>query len=118
MYSRKPSVIINDIMKCIERIQLYTINLSFDEFSSEFMIAEACLYNIQVIGEAVSKLPEEIKEISPHIPWTLIKGMRNRLIHEYFGTDMQLVWNVIKNELPSFQTELRKIYSTLINENR
>ena len=77
MYSRKPSVIINDILRCIEHIQLYTTDLSFDEFSSEFMIVEACLYNIQVIGEAVSKLPEEVKEISPGIPWTLIINKRN-----------------------------------------
>ena len=56
---------------------------------------------IQYTGNrTVSKLPEEVKEISADIPWTLIKGMRNRLIHEYFGTDLQLVWNVIKNELP------------------
>ena len=118
MHSRKPSVIINDILRSIERIQLYTTGLSFDEFSSKFMTVEACLYNIQVIGEAVSGLPQDVKEINPHIPWTLIKGMRNRLIHEYFGTDMQLVWNVIKNELPSFQSELKEIYSSLTKQNR
>ena len=55
------------------------------------MAVEACLYNIQIIGEAVSKLPEDIKEKNPQIPWGLIKGMRNRLIHEYFGTDLNLV---------------------------
>jgi len=118
MYSRKPSVIVSDILKCIEHIQLYTNNLSFDGFSAEFMTVEACLYNIQVIGEAVSNLPEEVKEMSPGIPWALIKGMRNRLIHEYFGTDLQLVWNVIKNELPSFQTELKNIYSSLVDQSR
>ena len=65
------------------------------------MAVEACLYNIQVIGEAVSHLPEEAKEKEKSIPWVLIKGMRNRLIHEYFGTDLPLVWNVIKmNFLP------------------
>ena len=62
MSERKPSVIIEDILKCIEHIQLYTGNLSFEQFSSNFMAIEACLYNIQVIGEAVSQLPEEIKE--------------------------------------------------------
>jgi uncharacterized protein with HEPN domain len=60
------------------------------------MVTEACLYNIQVIGEAVSKIPDDIKNAEAQIPWMLIKGMRNRLIHEYFGTDLQLIWNVIK----------------------
>jgi uncharacterized protein with HEPN domain len=101
MSERKPSVIIKDILHCIGHIQLYTANLTFTEFSNNFMVTEACLYNIQVMGEAVSKIPGDIKETENQIPWQLIKGIRNRLIHEYFGTDLQLVWNVIKNELPS-----------------
>ena len=118
MSERKPSAIIKDILKCIEHIQLYTTNISFNEFSSNYMVIEACLYNIQVIGEAVSKLPEDVKENEQQIPWVLIKGMRNRLIHEYFGTDLNLVWNVIKNELPSFDNDLKKIQAELIKQNR
>jgi uncharacterized protein with HEPN domain len=113
MSERKPSIIISDILNCIDHIQLYTTNISFDEFSNHFMTIEACLYNIQVIGEAVSRLPETVKQNEPNIPWVLIKGMRNRLIHEYFGTDLQLVWNVITNELPSLKNALNKIYSSL-----
>jgi uncharacterized protein with HEPN domain len=82
------------------------------------MALEACLYNIQVIGEAVSHLPEEIKQQETQIPWVLIKGMRNRLIHEYFGTDLQLVWNVIKNELPTFKTDLERIHSDLLQQEK
>ena len=62
MPDRKPSVIINDILYCIRHIQLYTGDLSFDEFRKNFMAVEACLYNMQVIGEAVSPLPDHIKE--------------------------------------------------------
>lgn len=118
MSERKPSVIITDILNCIDHIQSYTVNLSFAEFSDNFMVMEACLYNIQVIGEAVSQLPEQIRDDNPQIPWSSIKGMRNRLIHKYFGTDLQLVWKVIKDELPSFENELKTIYAKLINEGR
>ena len=113
MSERKPSLIIDDILNCIEHIQLYTANLSFEQFSGNFMATEACLYNFQIIGEAVSKLPAEIKEANPKIPWSRIKGMRNRLIHEYFGTDLQLVWEVIKDELPYLETELRNMQDSL-----
>lgn len=113
MSDRKPSAYIKDILNSIDRIQLYSSRLSFNEFSSNFMAVEACLYNIQVIGEAVTRLPDDIKETNTHVPWILIKGMRNRLIHEYFGTDLQLVWNVIINELPGLRIELEKIYSVL-----
>ena len=118
MSERRPSVIIEDILKCIEHIQSYIGDLSFEQITSDFMVVEACLYNIQVIGEAVSRLPDDVKNDNPQIPWTLIKGMRNRLIHEYFGTDLQLVWNVIKNELPAFKTELQRIHSSLTVQHR
>ena len=62
MPERKPSALIDDMLKCILHLREYTSNISFDVFSDNFMIVEACLYNIQIIGEAVSKLPEDVKE--------------------------------------------------------
>lgn len=82
------------------------------------MMVEACVYNIQIIGKAVSKLPEDVRTGNPHIPWMLIKGMRNRLIHDYMGTDLELVWNIIIKELPAFETSLQKIYESLLDEKR
>lgn len=61
MSERRPSAYISDMLKCIKHIGNYTSNLSFDEFSSDFMVVEACLYNIQILGEAVSKLPEDVR---------------------------------------------------------
>lgn len=116
MSERKPSAYISDMLKCIKHIGGYTSNLSFDEFSSNFMVVEACFYNIQVIGEAVSKLREDVRTNNPHIPWTLIKGMRNRLIHDYIGTDLQMVWNIIIDELPSLENSLQEIYRSLVDE--
>jgi uncharacterized protein with HEPN domain len=118
MSKRVPSIVINDILYCIDHITLYTANLSFEDFTSNFLVIEACLYNIQIIGEAVAQLPDDVKNSSPHIPWALIKGMRNRLIHEYFGTDLPVVWNVIKNDLPTFKLDLQLIHKTLVEEGR
>jgi uncharacterized protein with HEPN domain len=114
MPERKSSAIIGDILNCIDRISTYTDDLSFDGFSKNFMVVEACLYNIQIIGEAVSHLPVEVREKETQVPWLLIKGMRNRLIHEYFGTDLSLVWDTIKNDLPSFKTKLENIQAELL----
>ena len=118
MSKRVPSIVINDILYCIDHITSYTANLSFEDFTSNFMVIEACLYNIQIIGEAVAQLPDDVKNNSPHIPWTLIKGMRNRLIHEYFGTDLPVVWNVIKNDLPTFKSDLQSIHKNLLEQGR
>ena len=116
MSERKPSAFISDILNCIQHIKNYSRNISFDEFSANFMIVEACLYNIQVIGEAVSKLPDDVKKSEQGIPWVLIRGMRDRLIHDYIGTDLSLVWNVVKNELPTFEKDLKRILISLDSE--
>lgn len=118
MSKRVPSTVIRDILNCIERLQLYTKNLSFEDFTSNFMVIEACLYNIQVIGEAVRQLDDDVKTSEHQIPWILIKGMRNRLIHEYFGTDLSIVWNVVTNELPTFKIQLEEIYRKLLQQGR
>ena len=116
MSERRPSLLIKDMLQCIAHIELYTANYSFEAFAGNFMAVEACLYNIQIIGETVSRLPDTVKATETTIPWTLIKGMQNRLIHEYFGTDIRLVWQVIKNDLPSFKGELNKIYTSLTDQ--
>lgn len=82
------------------------------------MVVEACLYNIHIIGEAVAQLDDEVKNAEPNIPWALIRGMRNKLIHEYFGTDLPIVWNVITKELPGFRTQLEIIHTKLIGSGR
>jgi uncharacterized protein with HEPN domain len=118
MSERKPSLLLKDILNSIERISIYTESLTFEGFIANYMIVEACLYNIQIIGEAVSKLPDDIKTSESQIPWVLIKGMRNRLIHEYFGTDTEIVWRVIKDELPAITKDLERIFVVLVDENR
>ncbi len=86
MPKRSPSLIIKEILTCIEHLQSYTHQISFEQFTTNFMIVEACLYNIQIIGQAVAQLDEDIRKEEPQVPWSLIKVMRNKLIHEYFGT--------------------------------
>ena len=118
MSKRIPSIVVNDILSCIDHVTTYTAKLTFEDFTSNFMVIEACLYNIQIIGEAVAQLPDDIKNNYPNIPWALIKGMRNRLIHEYFGTDLPVVWNVIRNDLPPFRSGLLFIHKSLVAEGR
>ena len=115
MSKRVSSTILQDILFCIDHIMVYTDHMSFEDFLKESMVSEACLYNIQIIGEAVNHLPDGVKDKAPEIPWTLIRGMRNRLIHEYFGTDLEVVWNVIKNELPTFKSMLERLRDDLLS---
>ena len=70
------------------------------------MIIDAVVRNLSIIGEAVNNLPEEIKVQSPLIPWEEIIGMRNKVIHEYFGVDEDILWKTIKEDLPIFEQQI------------
>ena len=69
--------------------------------------------SIEIIGEAVSKLPEELKETYPQIEWSKIKAMRNLLIHVYWGVNQEVVWDVARNHAPALKTEVEKLLKTL-----
>ena len=64
---------------------------------------------LQIIGEAIVQLPQEFKDKYPDIPWAKVAGLRNRLVHEYFDTDHELVWNVIEKSLPEFKKRMEKL---------
>jgi uncharacterized protein with HEPN domain len=110
MSKRNPADVIEDILSYI---QMYSNGITFESFSSNFMMVEACLYNFQIIGEAVNHISPDVVRDNPQIPWSAMKGMRNRLIHEYFGTDIQLVWDVIVDQLPGLKTDLQKLFKGL-----
>ncbi|QQS28918.1 MAG: DUF86 domain-containing protein [Sphingobacteriales bacterium] len=80
-----------------------------DAFFADEKTFDAVLMNFVIIGEAVGRLSQELKEKETQIPWTIIKGFRNIVAHDYFGVDAEEVWQIIKNNLPELETEIKKI---------
>ena len=89
------------ILDAAQEIMNYTEGIDFDTFSNNSMMYNACVRQLEVIGEASNRLTREIHEHNPQIPWRTIIGLRNILIHEYFGVDDKIVWTVIQQEIPS-----------------
>ncbi|ALM74147.1 HepT-like ribonuclease domain-containing protein [Thermococcus barophilus] len=106
---RNPYLYIGDILRSIEKIKRYTAGMSFGDFIRDEKTIDAVLRNLEVIGEAAKNVPEEIKQKYPQIPWKEIAGMRDRLIHAYFGVDLEIVWQTIISDLPKLESELFKI---------
>ncbi len=100
---------IRDILVAADRVTSYTSDLTWDEFSTDSMLQEAVSYNLIIIGEAASALPEEVVSRHPDIPWPLMRGMRNVLVHKYFSTDAEVIWQTATEDLPPLVEALEKL---------
>lgn len=86
-----------------------TENLTQDSFTQNETLKRAFVRSVEIIGEASKKIPTDIKDKYPNIEWRAIAGMRDRLIHDYFGIDYDIVWDVVSNKIPVLQKEIQRI---------
>jgi uncharacterized protein with HEPN domain len=102
---------INDILEAINRIESYTSDLTIEKFSKSQLYQDAALRNLGIIGEAVKRLPDTLIKKYPEVEWKKIAGLRDILIHSYFGIDIEIVWDVIQNKLPDLKDQISFILS-------
>ena len=109
MSKRMDADLIQDIIESIHRIISYTEKFSYDKFLKDYKSQDAVIRNLEILGEAVKLLSVKIKEKYPHIPWKDITGTRDKLIHDYFGVNIDIVWDIVKTEIPKILPEIEKI---------
>ena len=99
---------LQDILESLNRIDTYTEGVEYDSFSNNQMLIDAVIRNLEIIGEAARNVPKEIKDKYSEIPWKKMIALRNILIHEYFGVDESIVWEIIKTNLPEVRPNILK----------
>lgn len=109
MNKRKPDVYLQDILESIGHIQHFLEGVSEDEFYKNVEKQDAVLRRLEIIGEAVKHLSDEIREDHPDIPWRQITGMRDIIIHEYFGITLEMVWIVATEDILDLKTKVEEI---------
>lgn len=107
---------IDDILDSINSIEKFVANNSYEEFLNNEMLHEAVIRKIGIIGEACNKLSDITKNKYPEIPWREIIGMRNKIIHNYFGVNLYTVWIAVQDEIPLFKSFVAKLQSDFGNE--
>ena len=100
---------LEDILKAIKKIERYTAGLTFEGLSKNDMAADAILRNFEIIGEAANNVPERMRRKYPYVEWKEAIGFRNVLIHDYFGIDLEAVWDTVKKNIPSLKTNILKV---------
>jgi uncharacterized protein with HEPN domain len=104
---------LEDILVSLGRLQTLTSGMSYDGFAKDLTKQEAVIRNLEIIGEASRKVPEAVRSAYPEVDWAGLTALRNILIHEYFGIDLEIIWDIIQNELPPLDTQINKILSEL-----
>ena len=106
---KNPKILLEHIIDSILSIEEYTEKISKNDFKNDAKTQDAVIRKLEIIGEAVKNLPASFKNKNPEIPWKKIAGTRDVLIHEYFGVDVNMIWIVIKEDIPKLKKQIKKI---------
>jgi uncharacterized protein with HEPN domain len=109
MPKRDSDLLIEDILAAIRKIERYTSGMDQAVFHADEKTVDAVVRNLEIVGEAARQLPEDFVSRYPEVPWRQITGLRNRIVHEYFGLDLELIWQVVLHDLPQLKDQLEGI---------
>jgi uncharacterized protein with HEPN domain len=102
-------VFLDDILEASRKALSYTAGLSEHQFRHDQKTVEAVVWNLQLIGEAAKNIPSEIRSRYPEVPWRDMAGLRDIIVHQYFGIKLDVIWKIIQNDLPIVEDRIRRI---------
>jgi len=106
MSKRPTALFLEDIREAIAKIERYTGGLDQAGFEADDKTVDAVVRNLEIIGEAARRLPEEFTQRHAQVEWRKIAGLRNRIVHDYFGLDLGIIWQIIRTDLPALKRDL------------
>ena len=102
----KNEIIVKKLITYVEKILRYCEGVSYEDFISDSKLVEACVFNLSQIGEHCHSITDEYKELHPELPWHEMYGLRNRIVHNYEGVNLKLVWEIISADLSELREQI------------
>lgn len=105
----KNEQIVEKLIQYINKISLYTEGMNYEDFLSNSIVMEACVFNLSQMGELVKKIDKSYEKANNNIPWRQLYGLRNKIVHDYEGVNLTLVWSIIDEDLKALKSELERL---------
>jgi uncharacterized protein with HEPN domain len=109
MPKRDAELLVEDMLDALRKIDLYTAGMDHSSFLQDEKTVDAVVRNLEVLGEAARQIPDAFAARHPDVPWRKVTGLRNRIVHDYFGLDLEIIWQIVRNDLPPLKATLEKI---------
>jgi uncharacterized protein with HEPN domain len=109
MPKRDAELLVEDRLDALRKIDSYISGMDYPAFLQDPKTVDAVVRNLEVLGEAARQIPDQFAAGHPDVPWRQITGLRNRIVHDYFGLDLAIIWQIIRNDLPPLKSTLEKI---------
>ena len=109
----KNKIIVEKILKYVSKLIDYTKDTNYSEFAGNSILVEACVFNLSQIGELSNKIDKDFQQQNSSIPWRVMYGLRNKIVHDYEGVNLVLIWDIVKEDLPDLKEQLIKLYNDL-----
>jgi uncharacterized protein with HEPN domain len=114
MSNRDLLLLLEDMQESALKIKRYTVNMDYDLFLSDDKTVDAVVRNFEIIGEAANRIDPDFRLVNSEIEWNRIRGLRNRIVHNYFGIDYEIVWTIIEIDLDNLIDTLRQWIQSLL----
>ena len=101
--------LMGDVLDAIRRIESYTRGVYKETFLENLMMQDAVMHQIEIIGEASNGVSDEFQEEHPELPWMQMRAIRNKIVHDYRGVNLQVIWDTVRNDLPALKSQVQKL---------
>jgi len=113
MSKRSVLLFVQDMLEAIGKVERYTAGLTYEQFEANDMVMDAVVRNLEIIGEAARHIPEDLRSRYTGVDWRRVVGFRNIVIHEYFDVDIEIIWTIVKEQLPILKQVLQSMLADL-----